>query len=119
MTVQRILLIDDHDPIRFGLRCLLEAEGYLVQEADDGLEGVRKAREWRPHVAVVDIDLPLLDGYGVARQIREFLGDDIRLIALTGREERERVLAAGFDAYLRKPVAPERFHRLLQDEVTR
>jgi CheY-like chemotaxis protein len=119
MTQQRILLIDDHDPVRFGLRCLLEAEGYQVEEADDGLEGVRKARDWRPHVAVVDIDLPLLDGYGVVRQMRELFGDDIRLIALTGREERERALAAGFDAYLRKPAAPERFHRLLQEEVTR
>ena len=119
MTPPRILLIDDHDSIRFGLRGLLEAEGYLVQEADDGLEGVCKARAWRPHVAVVDIDLPLLDGYGVARQIREFLGETVRLIALTGREERERALAAGFDVYLRKPVAPERFHRLLQEQVTR
>lgn len=119
MTRQRILLIDDHDPIRFGLRCLLEAEGYEVQEADDGLEAVRVARDWRPHVAVVDIDLPLLDGYGVARQLREFLGDDIRLIALTGREERERALASGFDDYLHKPAAPERVQRLLQEEVSR
>src|SRR5262245_50753667 len=73
MTRCRVLLIDDHDNIRFGLRCLFEAQGHTVQEADDGLDGVRKARAWRPHVAVVDIDMPLLDGYGVARQIRQAL----------------------------------------------
>jgi CheY-like chemotaxis protein len=118
MMRRRVLLVDDHDHIRFALRRLLEMQGHLVQEADDGLDAVRQARVWKPHLAVVDIDLPLLDGYGVARQIRQALGGCVRLIALTGRDERERALAAGFDAYLRKPVSPERFDRLLQDAVT-
>ncbi|HEY7155992.1 MAG TPA: response regulator [Gemmataceae bacterium] len=115
MTRRRVLLIDDHDNVRFGLRRLFEAQGHIVQEADDGLDGVRKARAWRPHVAVVDIDMPLLDGYGVARRIRQALGGGVRLIALTGRDNRERALAAGFDAYLRKPAHPERFHQLLHE----
>jgi DNA-binding response OmpR family regulator len=105
MMRRRVLLVDDHDHVRFAPRRLLEAEGYLVQEAEAGLDGVRQARAWKPHVAVVDIDLPLLDGYGVARQIRQALGEGVRLIALTGREDRERILAAGFDAYLRKPAS--------------
>ncbi len=118
MSRCRILLIDDHDNVRFGLRRLLEAQGHVVQEADDGLDGVRKARVWRPHVAVVDIDMPLLDGYGVARRIRQALGAGVRLVALTGRDNRERALAAGFDVYLRKPAAPERFHQLLRETVS-
>jgi CheY-like chemotaxis protein len=93
-------------------------QGHLVQEADDGLDAVRQARVWKPHLAVVDIDLPLLDGYGVARQIRQALGESVRLIALTGRDGRECALAAGFDAYPRKPASLERIGRLLQEVVT-
>jgi CheY-like chemotaxis protein len=116
MMRRRVLLVDDHDHIRYALRCLLEAHGHQVQEADDGLDGVRMARAWKPHAAVVDLDLPLLDGYGVVRQLRDSFGDNIQLIALTGRDDRERALAAGFDAYLRKPATPERVYRLLESK---
>jgi CheY-like chemotaxis protein len=104
MTRCRVLLIDDHDHVRFGLRRVLEGQGHAVEEADDGLDGVRKALAWRPDVVVADLDMPLLDGYGVARQIRQALGSGVRLVALSGRCERERVLAAGFDAHFLKPA---------------
>ena len=114
MTRYRILLIDDHDHVRFGLRRVLEGQGHVVEEADDGLDGVRKALAWRPEVVVADIDMPLLDGYGVARQIRQALGCGVRLIALSGRCDRERVLAAGFDAYFLKPAELEGILHLVQ-----
>jgi CheY-like chemotaxis protein len=117
MTRHRVLLIDDHDHVRFGLRRVLEGIGHTVEEADDGLDGVRKALVWRPDVVVADIDMPLLDGYGVARQIRQALGSGVRLIALSGRCERERVLAAGFDAYFLKPADLEGIIHLVQGPV--
>jgi two-component system, sensor histidine kinase len=114
MTPLRVLVVDDHDHIRFGLRRLLERQGHLVEEADDGLDGVRKALAWKPDAAVVDLEMPILDGYGVARRVRQALGDGVRLIALTGHDDPLGALAAGFDACLRKPAEPERVCSLLQ-----
>lgn len=104
MTVRRVLIIDDHDLLRFSLRSMLERQGHVVEEADDGLDGVRKALLWKPDVVVVDMDMPLLDGYGVARHLRQTLGGEVRLIALTGLDEPQRALAAGFDVHLLKPT---------------
>jgi CheY-like chemotaxis protein len=112
---RRVLLVDDHDHVRFSLRQLLEGKGHTVEEAEDGLDGVRKAVAWRPHVAVVDIELPVIDGYGLARRVREALGDEVRLIALTGHDNRDRAFEAGFDAHLLKPADAEQIHRLVQE----
>jgi CheY-like chemotaxis protein len=83
MIQLRVLVVDDHGPSRLLLRRLLERKGHLVEEADDGLDGVRKALAWKPDVAVVDLDMPVVDGYGVAMRLRQALGQGIRLIALT------------------------------------
>jgi CheY-like chemotaxis protein len=117
VTRRRVLLIDDHNPVRFGLRRVLEGQGHDVEEADDGLEGVRKALAWAPDVVVADLDMPLLDGYGVARQLRRALGPGVRLIALSGHFDRERARAAGFDAYLLKPADREGIIFLVQGPV--
>jgi CheY-like chemotaxis protein len=103
----RVLLVDDCEQGRRALRLLLEGWGHEVREADDGLCGVRLALSWRPDVALVDIDMPLIDGYGLARRVRQALGDGVRLVALTGRDERALALAAGFDEHLLKPAEPE------------
>jgi CheY-like chemotaxis protein len=70
---------------------------------------VEKALQWHPDVAVIDIGLPRLDGYAVARRLRRELGRDLFLITQTGYgrpEDREQALAAGFDVHLTKPVDP-------------
>jgi CheY-like chemotaxis protein len=115
--LRRVLLVDDNDNLRFALRKVLEGRGHTVEEADDGLEGVRKAVAWKPDVAVVDIEMPVVDGYGLARRVRAALGTGIRLIALTGHEDPERAYAAGFDAWLLKPADPELVHRLVQGSL--
>jgi CheY-like chemotaxis protein len=89
-----------------------------VQVAQDGLDGVAMALEVRPELALVDIGLPGLDGYRVAQELRTRVGEDIRLVAITGYdgpEDRHRALQAGFDHHLVKPVKPDELDRLLTE----
>jgi CheY-like chemotaxis protein len=114
---RRVLVVEDNPDSRLSLLILLEMRGYDVEEAGDGLRGVRKALAWQPAVAVVDIGLPVFDGYAVARQLKAALGGSIRLIALTayGRpEDRQRAFAAGFDVHLTKPADPDELCRHLR-----
>jgi len=111
---RRVLLVDDDELTRQSLRMLLESEGHAVQEADDGLDGVIKAKALKPDVVVVDIEMPVIDGYSVARRLREALGAGVRLVALTGHNERERACAAGFDVFVLKPSDPEEVVRAVE-----
>jgi CheY-like chemotaxis protein len=113
---RRVLVVEDNPACRDSLCLLLSLSGFQVEQARDGREGVQKALTWRPAAAVVDIGLPVLDGYEVARCLREALNGLIVLIALTGYgqpEDRQRALAAGFDHHLTKPADPENLLRLL------
>lgn len=106
---RRVLLVEDGADTRRVMERLLHIWGHTVETAQDGPEGVRKAVELHPEIAVVDIGLPGIDGYEVARRIRSQCHDRIYLIALTGygqTEDRERTAAAGFDLHLVKPVEP-------------
>ncbi len=108
----RILVVDDHEDARNTLRMMLELLGHPVIEAADGTEALRVAREHNPAVAIVDIGLPGIDGYEVARRMRaEPATRDMVLVALTGygqEEDRRRALDAGFDDHLVKPADPRR-----------
>ena len=103
-----VLLVEDNDDGRDMMASMLESFGYDVLQAGDGLEGVRVASARPPDVALVDIGLPGIDGYEVARRLRQNAATrDIRLIAVTGyglEEDQRRVLDAGFDLHLVKPV---------------
>jgi signal transduction histidine kinase len=103
-----VLLIEDNDDGREMMATMLGSYGYPVLQARDGLEGVKLATDAMPNVALVDIGLPGIDGYEVARRLRREAGTrDIRLIALTGyglAEDQRRVLEAGFDLHMVKPV---------------
>jgi CheY-like chemotaxis protein len=116
-AARRVLVVDDNPDGREMLKLLLELYGYQVEEAKDGREGVEKALAWEPEVAVVDIGLPLLDGYEVARQLKAALGDRVLLIALTAYDSPEdirRAFAAGFDHHLTKPADVGDLLRLLR-----
>jgi CheY-like chemotaxis protein len=103
-----VLLIEDNDDGREMMATMLSACGYPIRHAADGVQGVAVAGDWRPDVALVDIGLPGIDGYEVARRLREDSATrHIRLIALTGYglpDDQQRVLEAGFDLHLVKPV---------------
>jgi two-component system CheB/CheR fusion protein len=114
---RRVLVVDDNSDCRETLCRLLRLSGFQVEQASDGQEGLRKALDWRPEAAVVDIGLPLLDGYEVARRLRKALDGLIVLIALTGYgqpEDRAQAFEAGFDHHLTKPADPEHLLRLLK-----
>jgi signal transduction histidine kinase len=118
-TRRRVLVVEDNADARKALRVLLQLCGHSVEVAEDGREGVEKAVALQPDVALVDIGLPKLDGYRVAREVRESLGKTIRLVALTGYgqpEDQQRALDAGFDLHLTKPVDPTQLFETISRE---
>ena len=113
----RIVLVEDQDDAREMMRALLELRGHVVIDVGDARRAIETIRRERPDAAVVDIGLPELSGYDVARAVRNSAGcDQMLLIALTGYGSQSDVRAAeeaGFDAHLTKPAEPERLFRLL------
>jgi CheY-like chemotaxis protein len=116
-SARRIVLVEDQLDAREMMRALLELKGHSVVEAGDGRAAVETIERERPDVAVVDIGLPVMTGYEVAREIRRNQAlDGVMLIALTGYGSQADVREAeeaGFDAHLTKPTEPERLFRLL------
>ena len=109
---KRILIIEDQEDNRAILRDLLTSAGYQFVEAINGVEGVAAAERERPDLILIDIQLPLLDGYEATRQIRAIEGlQTTPIIAVTsyalGGDE-AKALAAGCNAYITKPFSPRR-----------
>ena len=101
----RILIVEDNPDLAFGLRNNFEIEGYEVDVADDGLKGLARAREWAPHLIVLDLMIPGMDGYRVLRSLRAD-GIDTPVLILTARgEEADKVMGFrhGADDYVTKP----------------
>jgi DNA-binding response OmpR family regulator len=119
----KALVIDDEAPIRLLCRVNLEAEGMEVIEAGDGESGLELARSERPDVVLLDVMMPVLDGWQVAgRLIEDERTKDIPIIFLTARAElrdRERGLEAGGIAYVTKPFNPLELAVLVEDLVGR
>jgi CheY-like chemotaxis protein/nitrogen-specific signal transduction histidine kinase len=118
-----IAIVEDNDDVRDMLRLLLESEGHRVEVAGDGRAGLALLRELEPDVALIDIGLPGLDGYQIARAVRADRGGEaIRLIAMTGYgrdEDRARGAEAGFDVYLVKPIDGRRLLELIGELASR
>ena len=118
---RRVLLIEDSGTARERLRMMLELAGHVVYEAADGVRGIELLNAVRPHVAIIDVSLPGMDGYHVAMRIREKpQGRGMLLLALTGRGapvDSRHSLQRGFDRHLVKPVDPEYLARLIGEGV--
>jgi CheY-like chemotaxis protein len=114
---RRILIVEDNHDAREMLRTMLELWHHIVREAADGPSAIEVALQFKPDIAIVDVGLPGLDGYEVARHLRASAGaQGLRLIALTGyglSTDAERAREAGFDAHLVKPVHPDRLLEIL------
>jgi CheY-like chemotaxis protein len=117
--VLRVLVADDNRDAAESLAALLRILGNDVKVAYDGIEAVEAARAFRPNVILLDIGMPLLDGYGAAREIRRDPQIGVaKLVALTGwgqEEDRQRVRAAGFDEHIVKPAELEVLRRMLSE----
>lgn len=116
-NARRMLVVDDDRDVAQSFALLLGLMGYQVRAANDGADALKAAEAFRPHIVFVDIGLPDMDGYELARALRSTNPDPaMRLVALTGysqEEVRQRTAAAGFDAHLLKPVGVETMERLL------
>ena len=119
-TPQRVLIVDDNEDAAEMLAAALAAAGHVTAVASDGPEALELVHTFRPDVALLDIGLPVMDGFELAHHIRS-LGDDelrhTRLVAVTGYgqdHDRRRSAAAGFDEHLIKPVDIDQLVVLIQ-----
>ncbi len=116
-TARRVLVVDDNVDAAESLAMLLRLEGHEVRTAHSGRQAIDTVCQWRPASVLLDIGLPGMDGYEVARRLRESPdGAGLRLVAVTGYgqpDDRSAAAAAGFDAHLVKPVSPEDVVRAL------
>jgi CheY-like chemotaxis protein len=114
----RVLVVDDNVDYAEGIAMLFRSAGYLVEVVHDGPEALLAAAEFHPDVVVLDICLPGMDGYEVARRFRQDPGlDGMRVVGVSGyRQEAEgpRSRRARFDDYLMKPVLLERLEASLR-----
>jgi CheY-like chemotaxis protein len=118
----RVLVVDDNYDAAESLAFLLSLEGHTVDVAYDGVSALSEAAKFQPQVVLLDIGMPGMDGYQVARELRA--GESTRsmtIIALTGYgqpDDRERASAAGFDDHLTKPVDTELLKEILRTKGT-
>ena len=111
---RRVLIVEDHEDARESLRLMLELAGHDVETAGDGPSGLETLLSYRPDVALIDVGLPGIDGYDVARRARPLVPETF-LVALTGygQADDQRQARAAFDVHITKPVDPDRLERLL------
>lgn len=111
-----MLVVEDNEDARIMLHRLLESHGHAVDDAVDGMDGLDKLLASPPDAAVIDIGLPKIDGYQLARRVRTALDPAPVMIAITGYgqpADRERAIEAGFDVFLVKPVDVHELARAL------
>ena len=115
---KKILYIEDNEQNLYLVRFILEKHGYEVCSAMDGQEGINMAAAVQPDLILLDIQLPLMDGYAVARQLRanpDLAG--IQIVAVTSYAmagDRDKALAAGCNGYIEKPINPDTFMQQIE-----
>jgi two-component system cell cycle response regulator DivK len=119
MTSTRILVVEDNPKNMKLVRDVLEFSGYEVIEATSGEDGVRLAEKERPHLILMDLQLPGIDGAEALRRIRVgHDNQDVPVVAVTAfamDEDRTRAFASGFDGYLEKPINVRRFPQQVRE----
>ena len=118
----RVLVVDDNTDAAESLAMLLEVRGNEVRVAYDGLEALDKEAEFRPDVVLLDIGMPKMSGYEVAKRIRAARGAAVMIVAITGwgqEDDRRRAREAGFDHHFTKPVDIDRLLAVIDRERPR
>lgn len=123
MSDVRILYIEDNHENRLLVRRILEAEGYSMIEATDGPTGLEVAVQMQPDLILLDINLPEIDGYDLARHFRNTPGlQQVPILAITAnvmKGDRERTLNSGCDGYIQKPIDVDRLPQLVRTALQR
>ena len=112
----RVVVVDDLVDAAATLAYALERDGYAVRVAHDGVQALALIDDFKPHCVLFDIDMPRLDGFELAKQLRARYADDIVLIAVTAAVIDDTRVIGTFnvaDHYLRKPVGPQTLRKLL------
>jgi len=120
VPTKRVLVVDDNEDAADSLATLLDVMGYEVRTAYDGPEAIEAADEFQPAVALLDIGLPHLSGYDIARHFRQKRGGEVLLVAITGwgqEDDRRRAREAGFDHHFTKPADFEQLLKLIDREL--
>ncbi len=115
----RLLIIEDNEQNLYLMRFLLEKSGFTIMGAEDGRKGIEMALSCKPLAILLDIQLPEMDGYAVAAELKKHQDlDEVPIIAVTSYAmvgDREQILAAGATGYIEKPIDPQTF----VDEIIR
>jgi two-component system cell cycle response regulator DivK len=118
---KRILVIEDQEDLRGVLRDLFTSSGYIVIEAVDGAAGVASAKSDRPDIILMDIQMPLIDGYEATRQIKADPHlTSIPIVAVSSfamKGDEEKARAAGCDEYVTKPYSPIQLLRMVRGHL--
>jgi CheY-like chemotaxis protein len=109
----KILIIEDNEQNRYLVTFILESRGYRVIQATNGREGIALAEQTEPALILLDIQLPGMDGYAVARELRSNPAfDQVPIVAVTSYAmvgDQEQILASGCNGYIEKPIDPKTF----------
>ena len=120
---KKILIVEDNDQNRILMRQIFTHHGYEVLEATDGLTGLEMARVHMPDLVLLDIQMPVMNGYMVIRELRNTPElKKVKVIAVTSfamKGDREKALEAGFDEYVTKPIDTRKFPELVKELLSR
>lgn len=120
---EKILVVEDNEQNRILMRQILTYHGYEVLEATDGLTGLEMARAHMPALILLDIQMPVMNGFAVIRELRNNPElRKIKVIAVTSfamKGDREKALQAGFDEYVTKPIDTRKFPELVKQVLSR
>ena len=120
VTPRRVLVVDDNADAATTLDALLKSLGHETSVAGGGVEALRLAVEFRPDIVLLDIGMPDIDGYEVARRLRNLNDRPFRIVAVTGwgqEPDRQKSREAGFDAHLVKPVSANELVQILSEKI--
>jgi len=120
---KKILYIEDNEQNLYLVTFILEKNGYEVIAARDGLEGIKSAANILPELILLDIQLPRMDGYAVAQELRSNPDlEGIPIVAVTSYAmvgDRDKALAAGCNGYIEKPINPDTFVQQVEQHLPR
>jgi CheY-like chemotaxis protein len=120
-SLRTVLIVDDMEEIRLMLKQAMLMNGYSVVEATNGLEAIEVARQRRPDLVLIDLNMPTMDGLKAIEEIRKLKGDQVPIVAMTAFDTygmKEAAIQVGCNEYLNKPLNLTQLEKLVRDYLT-